>query len=104
MTAWLTSKNRKRHQRAINKIMREINRNIEQDDLWKGRFYVRQTVAQWYIYPDNSGAELIVWLRFYDKFTGVTKAYVGTSNELRMWNGSRMWLLMNNFIVEDVEA
>ena len=104
MTAWLTSKNRKRHQRAMNKIMREINRNIEQDDLWKGRFYVRQVGAQWYIYPDKSGAELIVRLRFYDKVTGVTKAYVGTSNELRMWNGFRMWLLMNNFIVEDVGA
>ena len=31
--SWLTSKNRKRHQREVNKLMRLMNQNIENDDL-----------------------------------------------------------------------
>lgn len=104
MTTWLTSKNRKRHQRAFNKIMRQINESIENDNLWQGRFYVRQTAAQWYIYPDNSGAELIVRFCFYDKVTGITRAYVGTVNDLRMLNGFRLWYLINDFIIEEVKV
>ena len=104
MTAWLCSKNRKRHQHAMNAIVRQLNRNIEQDDLWKGRFYARQVASGWRIYEDKSGAELIVTLRFYDKVTGITKDYYGIANELRRWNGFRVWHLMNDFIVEDVKA
>ena len=33
---WLISKDRKRHQRAMNDIIRQINRNVENDPLWKG--------------------------------------------------------------------
>ena len=54
---WLTSKDRKRHHRAMNDIMRQINRNVENDPLWKGRFYVRQIASQWSEYEDKSGAE-----------------------------------------------
>ena len=69
---WLTSKDRKRHQRAMNDIMRQINRYVEIDPLWKGRFYVRQIASQWSEYEDKSGAALWVVLRFYDKKTRIT--------------------------------
>ena len=69
---WLCSKNRKRHQRAMNKLMRDLNKNIENDNLWQGRFYVKQTAAQWHEYEDKSGAELWVVLSFIDKKTGIT--------------------------------
>lgn len=42
MIYWLTSQNKKRHQRAINKLVREMNRNLERDELWCGRFMIRQ--------------------------------------------------------------
>ena len=101
---WLTSKDRKRHQRAMNDIMRQINRNVENDPLWKGRFYVRQIASQWSEYEDKSGAELWVVLRFYDKKTGITKEVAETVNHWRYFNGSHMWWAMNNFIVEDVRV
>ena len=101
---WLTSKNRKRHQRAMNDIMRQMNRNVENDPLWKGRFYVRQIASQWSEYEDKSGAELWVVLRFYDKKTGITKEVAETVNHWRYFNGSHMWWAMNNFIIEDVKV
>ena len=45
--SWKTSQNRKIHQRAINKSMRELNKNIENDPLWKGRYCVRQYRSWW---------------------------------------------------------
>lgn len=97
---WLTSKNRKRHQRAMNELMRLMNQNIENDDLWKGRFYVRQVAAQWYEYEDKSGAELWVVLRFIDKKTGFYWETAETVNHWRWVNGNRLWWAMNDFIVE----
>lgn len=97
---WLTSKNRKRHQRAMNELMRLMNQNIENDDLWKGRFYVRQVAAQWYEYEDKSGAELWVVLRFIDKKTGFYWETAETVNHWRWYNGHKLWWVMNDFIVE----
>lgn len=97
---WLTSKNRKRHQREMNKLMKLMNQNIENDDLWRGRFYVRQVAAQWYEYEDKSGAELWVVLRFIDKKTGFYWETAETVNHWRWVNGNRLWLAMNDFIVE----
>ena len=97
---WLTSKNRKRHQREMNKLMKLMNQNIENDDLWRGRFYVRQVAAQWYEYEDKSGAELWVVLRFIDKKTGFYWETAETVNHWRWVNGNKLWLAMNDFIVE----
>jgi hypothetical protein len=97
---WLSSKNRKRHQRAMNKMMRLINENVKRDNLWQGRFCVRQVAAQWYEYEDKSGAELWVVLRFIDKKTGVTYETAETVNHWRRWGGSHLWWEMNNFIVQ----
>ena len=101
MTYWLTSHNKKRHQRAINKLVRAMNRNLEQDDLWCGRFVIRQDESpQWRLYEDGSGAELFVRLRFIDRATG--RYYVGnhTVNEWRSFNGSRIWRIINWLITE----
>ena len=103
MSYWLTSMNKKRHQRAMNKLMRETNKNIEHDDLWFGRFVVRQVGSpQWCEYEDGSGAELFVHLKFIDRCTGKYYICAETVNHWRgIWgNGWRMWEKMNWFIVE----
>lgn len=104
MYGWLSSNNRKRHQRAMNQIVRMINQNVQNDDLWQGRFYVRQIDARWCPYEDKSGAELFVILQFTDKKTGIAKTYGGSVNHWRYFNGSQLWWAMNNFIVQDVDV
>ena len=97
---WLSSKNRKRHQRAMNSLVRIMNKNIENDSLWQGRFYVRQVASRWREYEDKSGGELFVVLRLYDKQTGITKDVAGSVNYWRYFNGSHLWWVVNNFIVD----
>lgn len=102
MLTWITSKDRKVHQRALNRKVRAFNKKLEQDDLWNGRFIVRQyeDSPQWRRYDDGSGAELWVKLKFIDRATG--RYYVGahTVNEWCCFNGSRIWHIMNWLITE----
>ena len=102
MFTWLTSKDRKVHQRAINRAVRACNKQLELDDLWLGRFVVRQyeDSPRWRKYEDGSGAELWVKLKFIDRATG--RYYVGnhTVNEWCSFNDSRIWRIMNWLITK----
>lgn len=101
MKYWLTSKDKKRHQRALNKLIRQVNKSLEQDDLWCGRFMVHQVESpQWICYEDGSGAELYVTLEFVDKCTGRYWRLYESVNHWRFWGGSHLWRAMNDFIVE----
>lgn len=84
MTYWLTSANKKVHQRALNKLVRAFNKSLEQDDLWLGRFMVRQDAAQWVRHDDGSGTELYVRLKFIDRATG---RYYYDCNSVNLWRG-----------------
>ena len=100
---WLTSMNKKRHQREINRLVREANKSIEKDDLWHGRFCIKQVESpQWHVYEDKSGAEYFVHLKFIDKCTGRYWIQAETVNHWRgsFGNGWRIWDKMNWFIVE----
>lgn len=100
---WLTSMNKKRHQRKINRLIREANKSIEKDDLWHGRFCIKQVESpQWHVYEDKSGAEYFVHLKFIDKCTGRYWIQAETVNHWRgsFGNGWRIWDKMNWFIVE----
>ena len=103
MTYWITSMNRKTHQRAINRLVRAMNKNLEQDELWCGRFIVRQDESpQWRRYEDGSGAELWVRLRFIDRCTG---RYYVKWESVNHWRGLRatgyeIWHMMNWLITE----
>ena len=100
---WLTSMNKKRHQREINRLIREANKSIEKDDLWYGRVCIKQVESpQWHVYEDKSGAEYFVHLKFIDKCTGRYWIQAETVNHWRgsFGNGWRIWDKMNWFIVE----
>ena len=102
MYGWVTSMNKKKHQRAINRAVRSFNKKLEQDNLWLGRFIVRQyeDSPQWRKYEDGSGAELYLKLKFIDRATG--RYYVGNHivNEWLNFNGARIWRIMNWLITE----
>jgi hypothetical protein len=103
MLGWLTTKKRKVHQRAMNKIVRNLNKSIEQDSLWLGRFYARQIAAEFVEYEDGSGAELYVRFRFVDRKTSVTYDTTWYSvNHLRYC--SMLFWEMNDFIIHKVKV
>lgn len=104
---WLTSKNKKRHQREINRLVRKINNLIEKDDFWYGRFCIKQVESpQWYIYEDKSGAEYFVHLKFIDRCTGRHWVQAETVNNWRgtFRNGWRIWDRMNWFITNHLDV
>ena len=102
MYRWLTSMNKKKHQRAINKLVRVFNKQLELDDLWLGRFIIRQyeSSPQWCRYEDGSGAELYVKLKFIDRATGRYYVENHTVNKWCNFNGARIWRIMNWLITE----
>ena len=107
MKYWLTSMDKKKHQRAMNRLVRQFNKALEQDDLWCGRFVIRQVYSpQWYEYDDGSGAEYSVHLKFIDRCTGhyyIFYDHVNCWRGLRA-NGYKLWEKMNWFIVEHLDV
>ena len=102
MNGWMTSFNRKKHQRRMNKYVREINKNITNDDLWRGRFVIRQKDNPgFYIYEDKSGAEMPhVHLVITDLKTGAKYDKWDTDNGWCHFNGSHIWEFANKAITE----
>ena len=102
MNGWKHSFNRKKHQRMVNKYVRAINKNIENDDLWLGRFYVKQVgFPRFEIYEDKSGATLEgIHLVCVDRKTGQTYDDWDSSNGWCHWGGSRIWMFVNKAITE----
>lgn len=102
---WLRSLNRKKYQRRINQYVRAMNKNIENDDLWRGRFYVRQVgFPEFHIYDDRSGADLFIHLRCYDRLTGEYTDGWADVNEWCHFGGSKLWHFVNDAIVDKMNV
>ena len=95
------SNNRKKIQRTMNYYVRLVNKNIFNDYLWRGRFFVRQVESPHFVpFEDGSGAELFVTLRIFDK---KTEKYVDSFDSVSnfcFFNGSRLAWLMNDVITK----
>lgn len=91
----MRDKQRKKAQSKINHNVRAMNKNLQNDDLWRGRFYVHQTDAYWDRFEDGSGGELRVWLEIRDKKTGLYHGFM-IDNYDRGWH---LWEKVNDFIV-----
>ena len=92
---------RKKVQRQVNKVYRHMNRIIENDDLWRGRFVVRQKSADWINYCGTREYFLSVTYEFIDKKTGqISQLYRGVDFFL----DRRIGVQMNNFIVKDCKV
>jgi hypothetical protein len=102
MNGWLSSTNRKRHQRAINQVVRKVNKLIEEDEKWQGRFYIHQTGAKWMVDEDGVGY-FRVRLEFCDRKTNITHVIWSNVNHLRWINNSALLWEMNDFIVNKVK-
>ena len=102
----LNSFNRKKHQRRVNQYVRQINKNVANDDLWRGRFVMRQVGSPvFYIYEDKSGATLErVHLVITDLKTGREVHAIESSHDWCFWQGSKLWHFMNDAIVEYLDV
>ena len=58
----------KKYQSKLNKKIKILNKDIAEDNLWRGRFIFRQIEAGWEKFDDKSGI-LRVIIRAYDKKT-----------------------------------
>jgi hypothetical protein len=93
----------KKKQHKINKILQEMNKNIANDNLWRGRFVVHQVDRFTGVWEDNSGTWIDVVVIFIDKKTGlVVQAYLDYHND--RFFASDVWWRMNQFITEDVKV
>ena len=83
----MTSHKRKNHQRWFNRYCRDVNRSIENDDLWLGRFYITQnrTLMEWF--DDGSGGLMHAEIVMHDRKTGKTKTkwYDGLDMDWQFW-------------------
>lgn len=95
----MKNRTRKFYQRKFNKHIHILNKNITEDNLWQGRFIFLQKDAHFWKFSDNSGGELIVFVRGYDKKTGYYKDY---RIEFAPWlqtSAFKLWGIANDFIV-----
>lgn len=107
--------NRKKRQRRFVRYLRQINKNVMDDDLWRGRFEMRQVDAEWITHGfrgiisdgrefyDTYGV-LIAKVRITDKLTGKTEEYVVNTNITDRLEGYDLWEFMNDFINSIPEA
>ena len=93
----MKNKIRKREQRKINYYVKKINKNILNDNLWRGRFIVRQIQDFWETFDDGSGGVLTVVLEIRDLKTGLYQDFI-IDNYDRGW---KLFEKVNKFISED---
>lgn len=91
--------NPKKIHRKVNAIIRKINKSIEKDELWKGRFYIREKEYHQYKFEDNSGYILYLRYRYYDKITGESKDFWFDSCDVQFPSNDFLWS-MNDFIID----
>jgi len=96
----MKSHKRKNHQRWFNQYCRYINRKMEEDDLWLGRFYVSQAQTYMNWFEDNSGGIMYSLIIMHDRKTGITdmKWYSGLDMDWKFW-----WDF-NDFIIKDCKV
>ena len=96
----MKSMKRKNHQRWFNQYCRYINKCIENDDLWLGRFCVKQlsTSIEWV--EDKSGGLMYVKLVMWDKKNDIARVnwYSGLDMDWKFWYD------FNDFIINDCKV
>lgn len=96
----MISRKRKNHQRWFNQYCRYVNKIIENDELWLGRFYVSQdrTFLDWF--EDKSGGLMYSLIVMHDRKTGITRTEWYSGLEMN-W---KFWWDFNDFIITDCKV
>lgn len=96
----MKSHNRKNHQRWFNQYCRYVNKCMEDDPLWLGRFYVKQVRTKMEWFEDGSGGLMAVEILMIDKKTNIVGSgwYDGLDMDWRFWRD------FNDFIIKDCKV
>ena len=89
--------NRRKHQRKVNKLVRQLNNNIKNDWAWLGRFEMRQVHSDFIIFSDKSGAYLSCYFEIIDKLSAQRKLVKIEESPFMEYD---LWRSMNDFITE----
>ena len=83
----MLSHKRKNHQRWFNQYCRYVNKNIENDKLWRGRFYISQNRTKLNWFEDGSGGLMTAEIVMHDRKTGkmITRWYSGLGMDWQFW-------------------
>ena len=97
----MRNKKREKLQRQVNKKVRNMNLNIREDPLWKGRYFSRQIRANFHDFEDGSGVVMNFTLRFFDRKTKNIKDYsFHTFTDGVDWLNWDFFEAMNEFIIK----
>ena len=107
----MLNKKYKSLQRMINKSIHQLNENIANDDVWKGRFYAHQSYIHFYTYEDKSGVNAIAKIELVDKLTKETQTVflnkfeiVGIFKTKFTLFGYGLWEHMNSFVCKQTRG
>ena len=96
---------RKKYQKDLNRKIRDLNKNIENDELWNGRFIFHIMATEFERFDDGSGGMLYAIIRGYDKHTGYYKDYrLEYAPYIDKHCGWSIWKIGNKFITEDTDT
>jgi hypothetical protein len=96
----MVSHKRKNHQRWFNQYCRHVNKIIEDDDLWLGRFCIEQLGTDMHWFEDGSGGIMRAKILMRDKKTNITRIRYYTGLDMD-WS---FWFDFNNFIIDDCKV
>ncbi|MBO7696741.1 MAG: hypothetical protein J6T10_29280 [Methanobrevibacter sp.] len=100
----MRDKLRKKYQLNANKLVKEVNKAIEADFLWRGRFVFHIMDSNFERFKDGSGGILYVILRGYDKKTNYYKDYILDYAPYFQFIEWDLWQITNKFITEDTDT
>lgn len=92
----------KKVQRKVNKEVADFNKELVKDNLWRGRFQIRQVARHAKRYEDGSGFSIYFDFAIVDKKSGkYIVVRVSEYGILRSWH---LWYEVNNFIINDIDV
>lgn len=91
----------KKLQRRINALVRDLNKSMEEDELWRGRFIIWQWNRQCRRWEDGSGVDWNAQFILYDKKTKIWKKTSYYSNYGLFYDLAKE---MNDFIIYTVDV
>ena len=98
----MKDKLKKNYQRKLNHLIKTVNKELETDDLFNGRFVFHIMATELEKFEDKSGGILHTIIRGYDKKTGYYKDFRYEFAPYFKWLNNLIWQKVNDFIIDDV--